>query len=318
MRRRLRSQHYSLRTERAYLAWARRFLIANGRRDPHELGGEEVSAFLRELAVKGGIAASTQDLALAALRFLYRDVLGVEQPWIEEVARAIRAGRAPHVLARSEIERLLAAMQGRSWLVASLTYLTGLRPMECLRLRVGDLDFTRREITVRDGKGMVVRCVVLPARLESRLQREVHRIQALHEQDLALGFGTAYLRTGLAQGQGGASREFGAQYLFPAGRLSRDPRDGGMRRHHLEEAVLARALRQARAAAGIATPVGLHTLRHSFAAHREARGHPAACVRAPESLAVKEPPAYEHGGGAARERAPAQDRRAGVVLNPLD
>jgi integron integrase len=309
MRRRLRLRHYSLRTERAYLGWVRRFLVANGRRHPREMGGEEVSAFLSGLAVEGKVAPGTQNQALSALLFLYRDVLGMDLPWMENVVRAKRAERLPNVLARAEVERLLAAMEGRPWLIASLLYGSGMRLMECLRLRVKDVDFARREITVRDGKGSKDRRTILPMCLEHRLQREIGRARTLHAGDLDQGFGSAYLPNALERKFPNASREFGWQYVFPSGRLSRDPRDGQTRRHHFDEAVLARALKRARLEAKIDKPVGAHTLRHSFATHLIESGSDIRTVQ--ELLGhsdVSTTQIYTH----------VLNRGAGGVLSPLD
>ena len=267
VRRRMRLKHYSVRTEKVYLGWMRRFILANGKRHPRELGGPEVEAFLSDLAVTGQVAASTQNQALSALLFLYRDVLGIQLPWMEGVVRAKRARRVPVVLSQSEVQRLLASIDGGPWLIASLLYGTGLRLMECLRLRVKDLDFARNEILVRDGKGGKDRRTTLPRSLHEPLQREVERARVLHGRDLAEGFGQTHLPHALARKYPKADRDFGWQFVFPSAIRSRDPLDGCERRHHFSDAVLARALKRARQAAGIAKPLSAHTLRHSFATH---------------------------------------------------
>jgi integron integrase len=267
VRGRLRTKHYSLRTEQAYVGWIRRFILANGKRHPRDMGGPEVERFLSGLAVEGRVAASTQNQALSALLFLYREVLGVELPWMENVVRAKRPQRVPTVLSRDEVQRLLSAMEGRSWLLASLLYGTGMRLMECLRLRVKDVDFARNEITVRHGKGGKDRRTVLPQSLVAPLKREVDRAQLLHQRDLAEGYGATQLPFALARKYPQAATEFGWQYLFPSLNRSRDPLDSVVRRHHLDDSVLARALKRARAQAGILKPVSAHTLRHSFATH---------------------------------------------------
>jgi integron integrase len=267
IRRQLRLKHYSLRTEQAYVAWIRRFIVANGRRHPREMGGAEVEAFLSRLAVDGNVAAGTQNQALAALLFLYRVVLAIELPWMENVVRAKRPRRVPNVLSREEVQRLLAAMDGRPWLVASLLYGTGMRLMECLRLRVKDVDFARHEITVRDGKGGKDRRTMLPRSLVDPLQREIERARILHAQDLAAGFGEARLPHALARKYVNAARDFGWQFVFASANRSRDPLDGTLRRHHFDDAILSRALKRARSRAGIVKPLGAHTLRHSFATH---------------------------------------------------
>ena len=267
VRRRLRLKHYSVATERVYLQWMRRFILANGKRHPREMGGMEVERFLSALATEGNVAASTQNQALSALLFLYREVLGVDLPWMENVVRAKRPRRVPTVLSPEEVRRLLAAMDGRPWLLASLLYGTGMRLMECLRLRVKDVDFARGEITVRDGKGGKDRHTMLPRSLTEPLQREVERARALHEQDLAAGFGATWLPHALARKYPRAERDFGWQYVFPSGQRSHDPRDGATRRHHFDDAILSRAMKTARRRAGIAKPLSAHTLRHSFATH---------------------------------------------------
>lgn len=267
VRRVLRVKHYSLRTEHVYVGWIRRFVLANGKRHPREMGGVEVERFLSQLAVQGQVAASTQNQALSALLFLYREVLGVELPWLNNVTRAKRPKRLPVVLSRDETTRILAAMDGRPWLLASLLYGTGMRLMEGLRLRVKDLDFERGEITVRDGKGGKDRHTMLPRVLAEPLRREVERARALHESDLAAACGEVWLPFALARKYPAAPREFGWQYVFPATRRSRDPRDGKERRHHFDDGILSRALKRACREAGIVKPVSAHTLRHSFATH---------------------------------------------------
>lgn len=267
VRRVLRLKHYSLRTEEVYLGWIRRFVLAHGRRHPRDLGAAEVEKFLSGLAVQGKVSASTQNQALSALLFLYRQVLGIELPWMDGVVRAKRPQRVPTVLSREEVTRVLACMEGRPWLLASLLYGTGMRLMEALRLRVKDVDFDRREITVRDGKGGKDRHTMLPRALVEPLRREVERAATLHSGDLAAGFGAVWLPHALARKYPNAPRELGWQYVFPAPRRSRDPRDGIERRHHFDDALLSRALKRACRDAAVAKPVSAHTLRHSFATH---------------------------------------------------
>jgi len=267
VRRRLRLKHYSLYTEKAYLGWIRRFILANGKRHPREMGGPEVEQFLSALAVQGRVAASTQNQALAALLFLYRTVLGIELPWMEGVIRAKVPRRLPNVLGVDEVRRLLANLDGRAWLLASLLYGAGMRLMECLRLRVKDVDFARMEITIRAGKGGKDRRTVLPRAILDPLQREIERSRVLHAHDLADGLGATRLPHALARKYPRAAHEFGWQFVFASVQRSRDPLDGTWRRHHVDDAVLTRALKQARHRAAIAKPVSAHTLRHSFATH---------------------------------------------------
>lgn len=267
VRRLLRLKHYSLQTEQAYVTWVRRFVLANGRRHPRHLGGAEVEKFLSNLAMETDVAPSTQNQALSALLFLYREVLGVELAWMGSIDRAKRQHRMPTVLSRAEVVRLLEAMDGRFWLIAALLYGTGMRLMEGLRLRVKDIDFDRNEICIREGKGGEDRRAMLPCDLVEPLVREVERVRTLHMQDLAEGHGAVWLPHALERKHKNANRAFGWQYLFPARDLSRDPRSGMTRRHHLDDAVLNRGLKMASRRACIVKPVTAHTLRHSFATH---------------------------------------------------
>jgi len=309
VRRKLRLHHYSLRTERAYLGWIRRFIVDNNRRHPREMGGREVERFLSLLAVRGKVAPSTQNQALAALLFLYREVLGLRLPWMDSVVRAKRPLRVPTVLSREEVRLLLASMDGRTGLLAQLLYGTGLRLMEALRLRVKDVDFARNEIVVRNGKGGRDRRTVLPASLVPPLQAEVERVRALHARDLAAGHGAVWLPDALARKYPKAPFEFGWQYLFPALRLARDPCDGMIRRHHVDDATLSRAIKRARLRAGIVKPVSAHTPRHSFATHLLESGYDIRTIQ--ELLGHKDVATtqiYTH----------VLNRGAGGVFSPLD
>lgn len=273
VRERCRVKHYSIRTEQAYVAWIRRFVLANGKRHPREMGKREVEAFLTQLATRGGVAAGTQNQALAALLFLYREVFGMELPWMENVIRAKRPRRVPTILSRDEVTRLLGLMQGPTWLMAALLYGTGMRLMECVRLRIKDVDFARSEIVVRNGKGGKDRRVPLPMRLRESLQAAVERARLLHAADLAAGHGEVWLPHALARKYPNAACEDGWQYVFPSSRRAIDPRSGQERRHHVDESVLQRAVRKARTQAGIDKPATCHTLRHSFATHLLEAGH---------------------------------------------
>jgi len=262
----LRLKHYSIRTEEAYINWIKRYIFFHHKRHPAEMGAPEIEAFLTHLAVDEQVAASTQNQALSALLFLYREVLHQELGPVDAL-RAKKPKRLPTVLTRDEVQRLLGQMSGTHQLMARLLYGSGLRLMECLRLRVKDLDFDYRTVTVRDGKGEQDRVTVLPDSLIAPLQEHLLRVKRLHDQDLARGQGAVYLPDALERKYPNAHREWGWQYLFPSDRLSVDPRTGAVRRHHLDESGLQKAIRQAAQRAGIPKPVGPHTLRHSFATH---------------------------------------------------
>jgi integron integrase len=273
VRARIRRLGMSIRTEQAYAGWIRRFILANGKRHPREMGAREVEAFLTRLATHGHVAASTQNQALSALLFLYREVLQQELPWMADVRRAKRPKRLPVVLSREEVAALLAEMSGVTWLMAGLLYGAGLRLMECVRLRVQDVDFVRREITVRRGKGGKDRRTMLPAMTVEGLQNQLAEARRVHQRDLDAGFGEVWLPNALARKYPQAAREWAWQYVFPASARSTDPRSGMTGRHHLDERVLQRAVKGAVRRAGIAKPATCHTLRHSFATHLLEAGH---------------------------------------------
>ena len=267
VRGRIRFKHYSIRTEQAYLDWIKRFIRHFGKRHPRDMGAAEVSAFLTHLAVEGRVAASTQNQAKSALLFLYREVLHVELPWLDDVESAKAPRRLPVVLTRGEVAAVLARLDGTNALVCRLMYGTGLRIMECLRLRVKDLDFGRGEILVRDGKGFKDRVTMLPASLMPALRDHMARVAELHRQDLAAGHGDVSLPYALDRKYPNAGREWAWQYVFPSANLSVDPRSGVVRRHHVADQAVQRALKLAVRAAGVAKPATPHTLRHSFATH---------------------------------------------------
>lgn len=267
VRRRLRLKHYSLRTEKAYVFWIRRYILANGKRHPAELNGVVVEAFLTRLATEQGVSASTQNQALSALLFLYKEVLGMELPWMENIVRAKSRRFVPVVLAQTEVARVLAHLSGREWLMASLLYGTGMRLMECVRLRIKDVDFIRNEIVIRQPKGGRDRRTMLPMKLSEALQLQRSTALQLHQRDLDAGFGEASLPHLLARKYPNAAKEAGWQFLFPASRRGIDPLDGREKRFHIHEKVLQRAMRDAVRAAGITNPASCHTLRHSFATH---------------------------------------------------
>lgn len=262
-----RLRHLSLRTEEAYADWIRRFILFHGKRHPSEMGLDEIRQFLSHLAVERRIAASTQNQALCALLFLYRDVLQAELPYVEGIERAKRPARLPVVFTRREVESLLARLTGTYSLITSLLYGSGLRLMEALRLRVKDLDFDYGQITVRDGKGEKDRRTVLPRPLFEPLRHQLERVKVLHEQDLREGFGAVYLPCALGRKYPAAAKGWAWQYVFPSAKLSPDPRSGVTRRHHVSPDSVQREVKRAIRAAGITKHGGCHTLRHSFATH---------------------------------------------------
>ncbi|HUW50735.1 MAG TPA: integron integrase [Sulfuricella sp.] len=267
VRGKIRLKHYSIRTEQAYVDWIKRFICHFGKRHPRELGAAEVAQFLTHLAVHGKVAASTQNQAKSALLFLYKEVLAAELPWLDNVERAKAPKRLPVVLNREEVQAVLSRLSGTHWLIASLLYGSGMRIMECLRLRVKDVDFKRREILIRDGKGFKDRVTMLPASLEATLKAHLAKVHVLHEDDLQKGFGAVYLPYALERKYPNAGREWAWQYVFPSARLSTDPRSDETRRHHVQEQAVQRAVKQAVRDAGLTKPATPHTFRHSFATH---------------------------------------------------
>lgn len=263
----IRIRHYSIRTEQAYLQWIRRFILFNAKRHPREMGAPELTAFLSHLAIQRNVAASTQNQALHAVLFLYREVLKIDLPWLDEVHRAKKPQHLPVVFTREEVKALLAKLQGTLWLMAVLIYGGGLRLLECLRLRVKDVDFNYKQLVVRDAKGQKDRVTMLPTSLVEPLRSHLARVRELHEADLREGYGRVYLPHALAVKYPNADREWGWQYIFPSLRRSRDPRSGCERRHHAPEDSLQRAIKQAIRKANIVKPGSVHTLRHSFATH---------------------------------------------------
>ena len=273
VRDRIRTKHYSYRTEQQYLGWIRRYIHFHGKRHPGELSAPEVERFLTHLATAEQVSASTQNQALSAILFLYRDVLEIDLPWVENVVRAKRAVKLPVVLPRGDVQRLLAQLDGQVHLIGQLLYGSGLRLMEALRLRLKDIDFDYSQIIVRDGKGNKDRATILPDRVSASLRLHLQIVTEEHRRAIERGFAGVDLPFALARKYPNASRELGWQYVFPAERPSRDPRSGAVRRHHLNETSVQRAVRRAARRAGITKPVGPHTLRHCFATHLLERGY---------------------------------------------
>jgi len=269
----IRSRHYSLRTEQSYIQWIRRFILFHNKRHPGEMGVKEISQFLTDLAVNRKVSASTQNQALSALLFLYKLVLGQKLDWLDDVVRAKRPKRLPVVLTQSEVSSLLDNMTGVNGLIAKLIYGTGMRKMECLRLRVTDIDFDYRQIHVRSGKGNKDRITLLPDCLGSPLQSQLAQVESLHKSDIEAGYGEVELPFALDRKYPDAGREWKWQYVFPATRRSVDPLTGVIRRHHWYDTNVSRAIRQSVFTSRINKHVGVHTLRHSFATHLLENGY---------------------------------------------
>jgi len=267
VRDRLRVKHYSLRTEQSYVGWIKRYIFFHGKRHPKDMGAEEIEAFLTHLAVAGKVAASTQNLAKSALLFLYREVLEIQLPWLDNITQAKTPKRLPVVLTVSEVQAVLSRLSGTHALIASLLYGGGMRLMEAVRLRVKDVDFARHEILVREGKGFKDRVTMLPEAVIAPLKAHLAKVKALHDEDLAQGYGEVYLPFALEKKYPNAGREWGWQYVFPSKNLSVDPYSGKIRRHHVDEKGVQRAVKQAVRDAELTKPATPHTLRHSFATH---------------------------------------------------
>jgi integron integrase len=262
-----RLRHLSLRTEVTYSSWIKRFILFHGKRHPRDLDAEAVRSFLTHLAVNEHVAASTQNQAFNALLFLYRQVLKLEPPNIDGVERARQSKNLPVVFTRDEANAVIAHLKGEHRLIAGLLYGSGLRIMEAVRLRVKDIDFSRNEITVRDGKGEKDRLTMLPQSLKPALAVQVEAVERLHEEDVKRGGGGVYLPYALERKYKNAATEFLWQYVFPAHKLSTDPRSGKTRRHHVSEQNVQRAVKTALRAAGVKKNGSCHAFRHSFATH---------------------------------------------------
>ena len=263
----MRLKHYSLRTERTYCDWIKRFIRFHEMRHPAEMAELEVGEFLTDLARAGNVSASTQNQALSALLFLYKQVLKQEIGWLDQVERAKKPARLPAVLHRDEVHKIFAHLHGTARLMAGLLYGSGLRLMECVRLRVKDVDFAYARVNVRDTKGGRDRVTMLPVNLAASLQRHLQKVKVQHEQDLADGFGEVWLPDALARKYPNAARDWSWQFIFASSRISVDPRSAVKRRHHIDESVLQQAVKKAVRAAKLNKPASCHTFRHSFATH---------------------------------------------------
>jgi len=263
----IRLKHYSYSTEKTYVHWAKRYILFHNKRHPAEMGAVEIEAFLTHLAKEGNVSSSTQNQALNALLFLYRNVLQIDLPVPLHALRAKRSEHLPTVLSKDEVTRVISGMQGLHQLMAKLLYGCGLRLMECMRLRVKDIDFEQSQIIIREGKGEKDRATMLPSSLVEPLKTQIAYIRKLHELDLAQGFGSVELPFALARKYSNADKEFAWQYIFPSDRLSTDPRSGIVRRHHLDPSGLQRAVRAAAKLTKIDKPISPHTFRHCFATH---------------------------------------------------
>lgn len=286
VRGKIRLKHYSIRTEQAYLDWIKRYILYFDKQHPKDLGAVEVEAFLTHLAVVRNVSASTQNQAKSALLFLYKEVMGEALPWLDNVEQAKVPKRLPVVLTQDEVGQLLSRLEGTHHLVVSLLYGTGMRILEALRLRVKDINFARKEIFIRDGKGFKDRVTMLLVSLITPLKLHLEKVKALHEADLAKGYGAVYMPQALGEKYPYAARDWVWQYVFPSGKLSIDPRSvdeygqGETRRHHVQDQAIQRAVRQAVVDVGLTKPATPHTFRHSFATHLLESGYDIRTVQA--------------------------------------
>jgi integron integrase len=263
----IRLRHYSYSTEKAYAHWIKRFILANDKRHARDMGASQIEAFLSHLAVKENVSPSTQNQALAAILFLYRHVLQMELEWMDNIVRAKRDRRIPVVFTQKEARSVIAHLDGKYWLMGSLMYGAGLRVLECLRLRVKDLDNNYRQITVHDGKGQKNRRTVLPDSISERLEEQLHRVRKVYESDIDAGIQGVSLPYALARKYPRAGNEWGWQYLFPSTKRSKSPYTGAIERHHADQKGVQRAVKTAIGQAGIKKQASCHTFRHSFATH---------------------------------------------------
>lgn len=267
VRERVRVKHYSYRTEQTYVDWIKRFILFHNKKHPKDMGGEQISEFLTHLAVKGQVSASTQNQALCAIVFLYKNVLNIDPGEFSKIQWAKRPKRLPVVFSKDEVTRILTEMSGMYKIMATLLYGSGLRLSECLRLRIKDIDFHYQQITIRSGKGDKDRSTVLPESVVGDLKEHIEDVIKQHEQDIRNGYDTVYLPNALANKYPNAGKEIGWHYLFPAQDLSVDPRSGVLQRHHIQDISLQRSVKTAMKKAGIRKSGSCHTFRHSFATH---------------------------------------------------
>jgi len=273
LREAIRRKHYSIRTEEAYVGWVKKFVLFHDKKHPRQLKEKEITAYLNHLAVNQRVAASTQNQALSAILFLYKEVLKMDLDYLDELTRANRPQRLPVVFSQSEVAQILSNLNGVNHLMGSLLYGAGLRLTECLRLRVKDVDFSYKNITVRDGKGQKDRVTMLPESLHDPLKTHIAKVRNLHNKDCREGYGEVYMPYALSRKYPNAAREFKWQYVFPSKNRSKDPRSGKYFRHHVIESTLQKAVKQAIRNSGIEKHGSCHTLRHSFATHLLASGY---------------------------------------------
>jgi integron integrase len=266
LREKIRLKNYSIRTEKAYTDWYQRFVRFHGLKHPREMGTPEIEKFLTRLVMEKNVSASTQNQALSALLFLYREVLGMDPEWVN-IQPAKKPETLPVVFTQDEVRAIMTHMDGEHWLMTALLYGAGLRLMECIRLRVKDVDFQYGQITVREAKGKKDRRTMLPQITKDPLKKHLEKVKAIHRQDMAEGFGEVWLPYALARKYPGAPTEWGWQYIFPSKKRSTDPRSGKIRRHHIDEKTLQRAVKKAVNDAKIYKNGSCHTFRHSFATH---------------------------------------------------
>lgn len=273
VRQRIRLKGYSIRTEKSYTQWIRRFIIFHNKRHPKLMGKREIEAFLSHLVINRNVSPSTQNQAFNALIFLYKQVLEQDLPDEISAIRSKRPVRIPTVMTRDETRKVISALRGTHKLMAEVMYGCGLRVIECVRLRVKDVDFGMNQIVVRDGKGKKDRITILPQKIKEAMQKHLIQVQRLHQKDLREGFGKVFLPYALAVKYPNAATSWGWQYVFPAKSFSTDPRSGVVRRHHAHQSSIRKAIKRAAELSGIVKPVTCHTFRHSFATDLLAAGY---------------------------------------------